>query len=142
MYIVVIIIDVICTFCFSDMEEQILEENPFAELKTEIDVINGTHSFASSVITENNDLEFVYKMVTDIRKESHKCSICDKWFYKESTFINHMKYHDTQKKTTSKCSSCGCLVTFIHERDLAIKDNKANDYSTKSFKCKVCQVLF
>lgn len=142
MYIVVIIIDIICTFYFSDMEEKILKENPFAELKTEIDVINGIHSFASSVITENNDLEFVFNMQNDIKKESNKCSICNKVFYKETMFINHMKYHNAPKKSTNKCTSCGCNETFNHQRELANKKNKAVHYSTKPFKCSVCQILF
>lgn len=137
MYIIIIInINIVCVFCFSDMEEKILKENPFAELKTEIDIINGTHSFASSVLTENNDLEFVFNMRADIKQKPQKCNICNKWFSKESTFQIHMKYHNILKKSLNKCSSCGCSDVFFYQQELTEKN------SNTPFKCRVCQILF
>lgn len=121
------------------MEVQILKENRFAELKTEIDVINGTHFFESSVLTENNDLEFVFNVYKRLRLNKQKCKICNKWFRSEA-LINHIKHHNTLRETVNKCSICGCNVTFSHQEEQ--DNNDTNISSKKPFKCKVCQVIF
>ncbi|VVC36537.1 Zinc finger C2H2-type [Cinara cedri] len=125
----------------SCMESQILKKNRFAELKCEIDVINDTHFFSSSIIIENNDLEFVYNVQTEYGNKPYICSICKKWFGRLSTFLSHMKVHNTSRKSINRCSLCGCL-TFFSSKELTKKNNKAIISNKTPFKCRICQIIF